>query len=99
MAIGMSHLRTVVSVVLPQALRIALPPLFGQYMNILKNTSLGMAVGLLELSYRARQAEAETWKTFQVYAVATLLYIAAIAVLELLAQRLQRRRAYMLPGA
>jgi hypothetical protein len=31
--------------------------------------------------------------------VATLLYIAAIAVLELLAQRLQRRRAYMLPGA
>ena len=47
----------------------------------------------------ARQAEAETWKTFQVYAVATLLYIAAIAVLEVLAHALQRRRAYAPPGA
>lgn len=99
LALGLTPTQALRHVVLPQALRIALPPLFGQYMNILKNTSLGMAVGLLELSYRARQAEAETWKTFQVYAVATLLYIAAIAVLELLAQRMQRRRAYMLPGA
>jgi polar amino acid transport system permease protein len=51
-----------------------------------------MAIGLLELSYRTRQAEAETWKTFQVYGVATLLYIVAIVLLQLLGQVLQRRR-------
>lgn len=91
-ALGLRPHQVLRDVVLPQALRIATAPLLGQYMNILKNTSLGMAIGLVELSYRSRQVEAETWKTFQVYGVATLLYILAIAVLELLGQVLQRRR-------
>lgn len=52
-------------VVLPQALRTALPPLLGQYMNALKNSSLAMAIGLAELSYASRQVETETFKTFQ----------------------------------
>jgi polar amino acid transport system permease protein len=91
-ALGLTPWQALRHVVLPQALRIALPPLLGQYMNILKNTSLGMAIGLLELSYRTRQAEAETWKTFQVYGVATLLYVVAIVALQLLGQALQSRR-------
>ncbi|VFR47852.1 Glutamate Aspartate transport system permease protein GltJ (TC 3.A.1.3.4) [plant metagenome] len=92
-ALGFTPPQVLRHIVLPQALRIATPPLLGQYMNILKNTSLGMAIGLMELSYRSRQAEAETWKTFQVYGAATLLYIVAIAVLEVLGQALQRRQA------
>lgn len=92
LALGFTPLQALRQVVLPQALRIATPPLLGQYMNILKNTSLGMAIGLTELSYRARQAEAESWKTFEVYAVATLLYILAIALIELLGQLLQQRQ-------
>ena len=74
-----------------QALRIALAPLFGQYMNIVKNTSLAMAVGLVELSYASRQVEAETFKTFQSFGIATLLYIATIGVLEVAASRAARR--------
>jgi polar amino acid transport system permease protein len=93
LALGFTPLQALRHVVLPQALRIATPPLLGQYMNILKNTSLGMAIGLMELSYRSRQAEAETWKTFQVYGVATVLYIVAIVVLEVAGQSLQRRQA------
>ncbi|KAF1050018.1 amino acid ABC transporter permease [Xylophilus sp.] len=92
-ALGLTTAQALRHVVLPQALRIATPPLLGQYMNILKNTSLGMAVGLMELSYRARQAEAESWRTFQVYGVATLLYILAIAAIEVAGQLLERRRA------
>ncbi len=68
--------------VLPQALRMALPPLLGQYMNALKNSSLAMAIGLAELSYASRQVETETFKTFQAFGIATLLYIGAIAPLE-----------------
>ncbi len=92
-ALGLTPLQVLASVVLPQALRTARAPLLGQYMNILKNTSLGMAVGLMELSYRSRQAEAETWKTFQIYALTTVLYIVAIAALQALGQVLQRRQA------
>ncbi|MBF9265856.1 amino acid ABC transporter permease [Paracidovorax cattleyae] len=89
-ALGFTPAQAMRHVVLPQALRIARPPLLGQAMNILKNTSVGMAIGLAELSYRARQAEAETWKTFQIYGVATVLYIAAIALLAAILRRAWR---------
>ena len=69
-------------------------PLLGQYMNIIKNTSLGMTIGLAELSYRARQAEAETFQSFQVYGITTLLYIVLILALEVLGQHLERRRRW-----
>ncbi|MOA39960.1 putative glutamine ABC transporter permease protein GlnM [compost metagenome] len=69
-------------VVLPQALKIAMPPLLGQYMNVIKNSSLTMAIGVAELSYASRQVETETLRTFQAFGVATVLYIAIIALLE-----------------
>ncbi|TAJ57859.1 MAG: amino acid ABC transporter permease [Variovorax sp.] len=92
-ALGFTRAQVLAQVVLPQALRIALPPLLGQYMNIVKNTSLAMAVGLVELSYASRQVEAETFKTFQAFGIATLLYIATIGAIELLAAWAARRQA------
>lgn len=91
-ALGFTRAQVLSQVVLPQALRIALPPLLGQYMNIVKNTSLAMAVGLVELSYTSRQVEAETFKTFQAFGFATLLYIVTIGAIELLAAWAARRQ-------
>ncbi len=65
LALGLTQRQVWRVVVLPQALRTALPPLLGQYMNALKNSSLAMAIGLAELSYASRQVETETFKTFQ----------------------------------
>ncbi|WP_221937664.1 amino acid ABC transporter permease [Variovorax sp. KBS0712] len=96
-ALGFTRAQVLAQVVLPQALRIALPPLLGQYMNIVKNTSLAMAVGLVELSYASRQVEAETFKTFQAFGVATLLYIVTVGAIELLAAWAARRQS-QLPG-
>jgi len=90
-ALGLRPLQVWRHVVLPQAVRIALPPLLGQVMNVIKNSSLTMAIGLAELSYAARQVETETFRTFQAFGIATLLYIAAIAVLEVAGQALHRR--------
>jgi polar amino acid transport system permease protein len=84
-ALGLTPLQAFRHVVLPQAVRISLPPLFGQYMNLVKNSSLTMAIGLAELSYASRQVETETFKTFEAFGVATLLYIGAIAVVEAVA--------------
>lgn len=81
-ALGLTPLQAFRHVVLPQAVRIAVPPLFGQYMNLIKNSSLTMAIGLAELSYASRQVETESFKTFAAFGVATLLYIAAVAVVE-----------------
>ena len=97
-ALGFTRAQVLAQVVLPQALRIALPPLLGQYMNIVKNTSLAMAVGLVELSYASRQVEAETFKTFQAFGFATLLYVVTIGAIEVLAAYAARRQAKG-PGA
>jgi len=93
-SLGMTPRQVLRYVVLPQALARIVSPLFGQYMNIVKNTSLGMTIGLVELSYRARQVEAETFQPFQVYGITTLLYIVLIIGLEMLNQHLQDRRQW-----
>ena len=81
-------------IVFPQALRTALGPLLGQYMNALKNSSLTMAIGLAELSYASRQVETETFKTFQAFGFATLLYVASIALIEVIGQLIARSKWY-----
>ncbi|MCC7005589.1 MAG: amino acid ABC transporter permease [Ottowia sp.] len=85
-ALGLSSYQVWRWIVLPQAFRIAFRPLLGQYMNVVKNTSLTMAIGLAELSYTARQVETETLKTFPAFAIATLLYIFFVAIIEAMAQ-------------
>jgi polar amino acid transport system permease protein len=62
--------------VLPQAIRIAVPPLINQTLLLFKNTSLAMAIGVGELTYRTREVESYTFKTFEAFAVATAIYLA-----------------------
>ena len=97
-ALGLTPLATFRHVVLPQAIRIATPSLAGQYMNLVKNSSLTMAVGLAELSYMSRQVDTETFKTFQAYGAATVLYIATIAVIEVLLVVWRQRQAVLQGG-
>ncbi|VVE72938.1 amino acid ABC transporter permease [Pandoraea anapnoica] len=92
-ALGLSRFAIFRHVVLPQAVRIAMPPLFGQYMNVVKNSSLTMAIGLAELSYASRQVETETFKTFQAFGIATLLYVGAIALIEAVSMVTTHRHA------
>ncbi|VVD89432.1 amino acid ABC transporter permease [Pandoraea horticolens] len=92
-ALGLNRVAVFRHVVLPQAVRIAMPPLFGQYMNVVKNSSLTMAIGLAELSYASRQVETETFKTFQAFGIATLLYVGAIALIEAVSVATTQRHA------
>ncbi|EKN3361392.1 amino acid ABC transporter permease [Yersinia ruckeri] len=92
-ALGLTGWQSMRYVVFPQALKIAMPPLLGQYMNIIKNSSLAMAIGVAELSYASRQVETETLRTFQAFGVATLLYISVIALIEAWGMWRQQRLA------
>lgn len=95
-ALGLTNWQSMRYVVLPQALKIAMPPLLGQYMNIIKNSSLTMAIGVAELSYASRQVETETLRTFQAFGVATVLYIAIIALIE--AWGMWRQQRFIIKG-
>lgn len=91
-ALGLTGWQAMRHVILPQAVKIALPPLLGQYMNIVKNSSLTMAIGVAELSYVSRQVESQSLKTFAAFGLATALYIAIIAMMEGWGQWHQQRR-------
>ena len=74
-ALGLGFLRTMRCVVLPQAFRIAIPPLLNQTLLLVKNTSLAMAIGVAELTAAGREIENYTFRTFEAYAVVTAIYL------------------------
>jgi polar amino acid transport system permease protein len=74
-ASGMTFLQAMGCVVLPQALRITVPPLINQALNLTKNSSLAMAIGVAELTYRTREIESFTFKTFEAFAACTVIYL------------------------
>lgn len=89
LALGMTPRQVFRHIVLPQALRVVRRPLLGQYLGVIKNTSLTMAIGVAELSYSSRQVESETLLTFQAFAVATLLYLLLVLGAQLAGGRVR----------
>ncbi len=73
---GFSYLRSMQYIILPQAVRISIPPLVNQFLNLTKNSSLAMTIGVAELTYQARQVESYTFKGFEAFTAATVVYVA-----------------------
>lgn len=74
-ATGLTFIQAYRYVILPQAFRIVIPPLISQFLNLLKNSSLVMTIGVMELTYQARQVESFTFHGFESFTVATLVYL------------------------
>lgn len=72
---GFSYLAAMRRVILPQAVRITVPPLLNQFLNLLKNSSLAMTIGVAEVTYQARQIESYSFKGFEAFTAATVIYL------------------------
>lgn len=90
---GFGYLATMRYIVVPQALRVAVPPLVNYSLLLFKNTSIAMAIGVHELTYQSRQIESDTFRTFEIFAVATLIYIAFSFVIMAAGAWYERRTA------
>ena len=75
-AVGLSEPQTYRYVLLPMAYRIVLPPLTSETMNLIKNTATAYSIGLVELFFRTREMGEQTFKYFEAFAAATIIYIA-----------------------
>ena len=97
-ASGLSFLQSMRFVVLPQALRNALPTLINQALNLTKNSSMAMTIGVAELTYQARQIESYSFRSFEAFAAATAVYLlislAVTAVGSALEGRQRARRSH-----
>jgi len=74
-ALGLTYGQALRDVLLPQAIRVAVPPLISQSLGLFKSTSLAMAIGVAEMTYASRQIENETYRTFETFAIATVFYL------------------------
>jgi glutamate/aspartate transport system permease protein len=74
-AMGLTQYQTYRHVILPQAFRIIMPPLTSEFMNVIKNSSVALTIGLLELTGRARAMQEFSFQVFEAFAAATVIYL------------------------
>ncbi|MEN0116313.1 MAG: amino acid ABC transporter permease [Agrobacterium cavarae] len=77
-------------IILPQALRISLPPTVGFLVQLVKNTSIVSVVGFVELSRAGQLVNNATFRPFQVFLVVAILYFAICFPLSRLSRYLER---------
>lgn len=90
-ALGLTMPQAYRYVVLPMAFRIILPPLTSEFLNVIKNSSVALTIGLLELTGRARAMQEFSFKVFEAFAAATLIYIITNLAVVLIMRLLERR--------
>jgi glutamate/aspartate transport system permease protein len=95
-AIGLNTTQMYRFVLLPMAFRIIIPPLTSETMNLIKNTSIALTIGLAELTFRTREMGEYTFRFFEAFTAATLVYIAIAMTANRVMAVVERRTA--VPG-
>lgn len=90
-ALGLSGIDTMRYVIVPQAIRIAVPPTVGFFVMLIKNTSLASVVGIVELTRTAQIVSNATFKPLDVYLTAAAFYFVICFPITLLSRHLERR--------
>ena len=75
MAVGLTTPQVYRYVLLPMAFRIIIPPLTSETMNLIKNSSIALTIGLAELTFRSREMGEYTFHFFEAFSAATLVYV------------------------
>jgi polar amino acid transport system permease protein len=74
-ALGHSYLSMMTYVLMPQAVRNAMPALVNHTVSLFKNSSLAMAIGVAELTHAVKEVENLSFRVFETYLIATVLYL------------------------
>jgi aspartate/glutamate/glutamine transport system permease protein len=90
---GLTYLQTMRYVILPQAIKIVIPPLGNQFINLVKNSSVLGVIAGLDLMYFGDLISSETFVTFDVYIFVALFYLVLTIPLSLGVGYLERRLA------
>lgn len=93
-SLGFTPFQTYRFVVLPQAVRQILPPMTGQFISLIKDSSLLSIIGVQELTQSAQEINSYTFSTMESYLPLALGYLVLTFPLSLLAHSLERRMRY-----
>jgi len=92
-SLGMTYGQSMLHIILPQALRRILPPLAGQFISLIKDSSLLGIIAIRELTKAAREAVTASLQPFEIYILCAILYLFLTFTLSMVVQHLERRMA------
>ncbi|KQL18713.1 amino acid ABC transporter permease [Cytobacillus solani] len=90
---GLTYLQTMTKIILPQAIKIVIPPIGNQFINLVKNSSILGIVAGLDLMYFGDIVSSTTFVTFDVYIFVALFYLVLTIPLSLGVGYLEKRLA------
>lgn len=90
-AIGMSKFQILKHVILPQAVRVAIPPLSNSFISLVKDTSLAATITVSEMFQVAQQITARTYEPLWLYTEAAVIYLVFCSGLTVLQSRMEAR--------
>jgi polar amino acid transport system permease protein len=93
---GLTVPQTYRLIIVPVALRLIVPPATNETLNLLKNSSVALTIGVAELTFQTRQIETYTAKAFEALAAGTLIYLVLCLAIATIMARVERRVA--IPG-
>jgi polar amino acid transport system permease protein len=89
-ALGHSYTQVFTSILVPQALRVVIPPLTSQFIEVLKNSSVVMLISVEELTFQTQRIEHETFRGFEAATAVTVIYLLSAIVISSAMNLLQR---------
>jgi polar amino acid transport system permease protein len=92
-ALGLHYVPRMFRIVLPQALRVAIPPTVGFLVNLVKSTSLAAIIGFVELTRAGQQINNATFRPFAIFGLVAAIYFVLCWPLTLFSRRLEARLA------
>jgi polar amino acid transport system permease protein len=93
-SLGMSYMQSMTYVILPQAIRVVLPPVGNEFIMLLKDTSLVSVVAVADLTRRGREFMAAHFNPLPVWTLVALLYLVLTLVAARFISWLEKRRKY-----
>nr|WP_276934194.1 amino acid ABC transporter permease [Globicatella sulfidifaciens] len=93
LASGLSKNQVMFLIILPQALKLVLPPLGNQMINLVKNSSIFAMVAGLDLMYQGDLIVSETYNVFGTYIIVGIFYLIITVPISLMVKRLEERQS------
>lgn len=92
-SLGMNVPQAMIYIILPQAFKRILPPLAGQFISLIKDSSLVSVIAITDLTKSGREVITSTFATFEIWFIVALLYLLLTSVLSQLIAWVERRLA------
>jgi len=93
-SLGLGYLKTMVKVILPQAIKIMIPAFLNQFITTIKDTSILSVISVRELTLNGQIIIARNYLPFEVYSYVAVMYLIIITVLSLISKKVERRLSY-----